>query len=90
MPLGAVLREKPLRNEAIRIGKYLGIPVEEEWSHDDICSGGNQFIFDDDILADDSGSKHLYIIYISVLLQKGKAAHAQAFDKTLAKIQGNF
>ena len=66
MPLGAVLREKPLRNEAIRIGKYLGIPVEEEWSHDDICSGGNQFIFDDDILADDSANGH----YTSVLLQK--------------------
>ena len=57
MPLGAVLRQEPLWNEAIGVREYLGIPVQEKRGHDHICSGGNQFIFDNDVLTNDSANK---------------------------------
>ena len=57
VPLGAVLGQEPLRDEAVGVGEYLGIPVQEERSHDHICAGGDQFIFDNDFLANDSANK---------------------------------
>ena len=57
VPLGAVLRQEPLRDEVVRIGEYLGIPVQEERSHDHICASGYQLIFDNDFLAKDSANK---------------------------------
>ena len=65
MPLGAVLRREPLGNEAIRIVKYLRITVEEEGGHDDVCSGGNQFLFDDNFLANHSANKRIQLIYVA-------------------------
>ena len=65
VPLGAVLRCEPLGNKAIRIGKYLGITVEEEGGHDDVCSGGNQFIFDNNFLANDSVNKRILLIDVA-------------------------